>query len=175
MHSHTFPLNLSPAPPRSYLAPSLWVHKLPSAHCLVTGFVQFSLFWAYVWGNVVHVAKPSYFPHPSNSPMVLPLQIGGNLVPMSHCCLYCATAVAPMGEKMKDIFQSNPLKLPPCTDTHTRTWKPKAFPLHPSSHPLPPSDIKGISIETLMRETHLKSNTLQSLHKKCWVMHSLLK
>lgn len=59
---------------------------------------------------------------------------------------------------------------PPYTPTiHTHMYiqaHQKHFLCIPSSHPLPPSDIKGISIETLMRGTHFESNTLQSLYKK---------
>lgn len=69
---------------------------------------------------------------------------------------------------------------PPHTpSTHTHMYiqaHQKHFLYIASSHPLPPSDIKGISIETLMRGTHFKSNTLQSLYKKNpWVIHSALK
>lgn len=86
-----------------------------------------------------------------------------NLVPMSHCCPK-SVAVAPMGEKIKDAFQSNPL-------IHTHTYK---YTKSTSSHPLPQSVIKGISIETLMKGAHFKGNTFQTLHEKIHRQRGLL-
>ena len=117
-------------------------------------------------------------PTPPTPPWCFHIRSGDaqrNPVPMSRCCPYSAIAAAPMGEKIKDMFQCNPHIHPQHTHTHTHTHTQthmyiqahqKHFLLIPSSHPLPPSDIKGISIETLMRGTHFKSNTLQSLYIK---------
>lgn len=69
-----------------------------------------------------------------------------NSVPMSHCCPCCAIAVAPMGGKIKDMFQSNPLVHPTRSHAHTHAYMhthtystsaPKALPLR--TLPSPPS------------------------------------
>lgn len=135
-----------------------------------------SAFQAVTYGPMYGEMRCTLPPHPNTSSaprFLLPLppwcfhsRSGGihrNLVPMSHCCPK-SVAVAPMGEKIKDAFQSNPL-------IHTHIYK---YTKSTSSHPLPPSIIKGISIETLMKGAHFKGNTFQTLHEKIHRQHGLL-
>lgn len=155
-HTSVHLTRLPPHPSPPHLTSLLWALKLPSAHHLITGFVQFTAQLCEEtllgpcmgkWGTCCHPAPTSPIPH---SPPTPPTPHGAstsdpgihreNLVPMSHCCPCSAIAAAPMGEKIKDMFQSNPLAHPPNTHTHARahthtrsysTSTPKALPLHP--------------------------------------------
>lgn len=81
--------------------------------------------------------------------------------------LLCGCSGTHGREDKRHVLEQSP-RTHTYTSMHTRYMRAhqKHFLFIPFSHPLFPSVIKGFSIEALMRRTHFKRNTLQSLCEK---------